>query len=81
MTIKELEQTLQIPRATIRFYEKEGLINPERKGNSYREYSNGDIAILKKTIILRKLGFSVSDIKEFLNNEVDFQEILEKNIL
>lgn len=81
MTIKELEQTLEIPRATIRFYEKEGLINPKRKGNSYREYSESEVAVLKKTIILRKLGFSVSDIKEFLYDEVDFQKLLGKNIL
>ena len=81
MTIKELEQVLEIPRATIRFYEKEELINPERKGNSYREYSDSDVAILKKVIILRKLGFSISDIKGFLNDEVDFQKLLEKNIL
>ena len=81
MTIKELEQVLDIPRATIRFYEKEELINPERKGNSYREYNDSDVATLKKIIILRKLGFSISDIKAFLHNEVDFQTLLEKNIL
>ncbi len=80
MTIKELEQVLEIPRATVRFYEKEELINPERKGNSYREYSDIDVATLKKIIILRKLGFSISDIKAFLHNEVDFQTLLEKNI-
>jgi len=40
MTIKELEQELEIPRATIRFYEKENLISPKRGANSYREYSN-----------------------------------------
>lgn len=81
MTIKELEQVLEIPRATIRFYEKEELINPERRGNSYREYSDSDVATLKKIIILRKLGFSVLDIKDFLNSKADFQELLEKNIL
>ena len=33
MTIKEVEQLLEIPRATVRFYEKEGLVNPSREGN------------------------------------------------
>lgn len=28
MTIKEVEQILNIPRATIRYYEKEKLIDP-----------------------------------------------------
>ena len=63
MTIKEVEQELEIPRATVRFYEKEQLISPVRNGNTYREYSDEDIATLKKVIILRKIGLSVSEIK------------------
>ncbi|WP_026518478.1 MerR family DNA-binding transcriptional regulator [Butyrivibrio sp. MC2021] len=31
MTIKEVEQLLEVPRATIRFYEKENLIKPVRE--------------------------------------------------
>ena len=63
MKIKEVEECLQVPRATIRFYEKEGLINPKKGENGYREYSDYDILILKKIIVLRKLGFSVADIE------------------
>ena len=33
MTIKEVEQILNIPRATIRYYEKEKLIDPHRIEN------------------------------------------------
>ena len=50
MTIKEVEQELDIPRATVRFYEKEKLINPLRNGNTYREYSDEDIVVLKKIL-------------------------------
>ena len=39
MTMKEVEQLLEIPRATVRFYEKEGLVSPERGGNGYRNYT------------------------------------------
>lgn len=39
MTIKELETILELPPATIRYYEQEGLIVPSRRENSYREYS------------------------------------------
>lgn len=81
MTIKEVEEQLGLPRATIRFYEKEELLTPRRSGNTYREYSEDDIAVLKKIIILRKLGFSVSEIKDFLEKNVPLQELLEKNIL
>lgn len=80
MTIKELEQQLEIPRATIRFYEKENLISPKRGANSYREYSDEDVVTLKKIIILRKIGLSVSDIKNLLDGTFSLQPMLEKNI-
>ena len=39
MTIHELETRIGLPRASIRFYEKEGLIAPKRLANGYRDYS------------------------------------------
>ena len=80
MTIKEVEEQLGLSRATIRFYEKEKLLVPKRNENTYREYSEADIVVLKKIIILRKLGFSVAEIKDFLEENVPLQELLEKNI-
>ena len=59
MTIKEVEQYLGVPRATIRFYEKEGLISPNRVENGYREYSTEDVAKLKK--ITEKLAECVNN--------------------
>lgn len=35
MTMKEVEQLLEIPRATVRFYEKEGLVSPVRVSDVY----------------------------------------------
>lgn len=58
MKINEVEKLLEIPKATIRFYEKEGLIIPQRNENSYREYSDEDVEILKKIIVLRKIWCS-----------------------
>lgn len=80
MTIKEAEQILGVPRATIRFYEKQNLIHPNRRGNSYRDYSKEDIAALKKIIIFRKLGLSVQEIKDLSDDSVLLQEAIEKNI-
>ena len=80
MTIKEVEEQLGLSRATIRFYEREKLLAPQRGGNTYREYSEDDVAVLKKIVVLRKLGFSVAEIKDFLEENVPLQELLEKNI-
>ena len=80
MTIKEVEQFLDIPRATVRFYEKEGLIAPSRKGNGYRDYSNDDVDKLKRIIILRKLGIPVSDIEGLFEGTKQMPEVLNRNI-
>ena len=80
MKIQELEKELNITRSNIRFYEKEGLINPPRKENGYREYGNEDIAKLKKIIIFRKLGISVADIKSIFEGTLSLQTAINNNI-
>lgn len=81
MTIKEIEEKLELSRATVRFYEKEGLISPKRSGNSYREYSDEDVAVLKKIVVLRKMGVAVSDINDYFDGVISLQELLECNVL
>ena len=80
MKINEVEKLLEVPRATIRFYEKEGLIHPQRNLNTYREYSDSDIELLKKIIVLRKIGVPVEDIKQMLNDALSLQAALSKNM-
>lgn len=80
MTIKEVEKVLDIPRATVRFYEKEGLIEPQREENGYRDYNDGDIDKLKKIIILRKIGIAVSDIEDIFDGVKAMPDVLADNI-
>ena len=80
MEIKEVENLLSVSRSNIRFYEKEGLINPERRGNNYQDYSGADIAMLKKIIILRKLGCSVDEIAALQAGELTLSDALDKNM-
>lgn len=81
MKIKELEEKLGIPRANIRYYEKEGLFSPERKENGYREYTEQDEKQLKTIVILRKLGTPVPQIKALLNGQAQLPEVLSENLL
>lgn len=55
MQVNEVENALGITRANIRFYEKEGLLNPARKENGYREYSDEDIEQLKRILFCENL--------------------------
>lgn len=81
MTIKEVEQCLEVPRATVRFYEREGLINPQRGENGYREYSEEDVMRLREIIIFRKLGMSITDIEDVLDGVKPLSEAVAENIV
>ena len=81
MTIKDVETLLDIPRATVRFYEKEGLISPTREGNGYRDYSDDDVEKLKKIIIFRKIGLSVEEINDLFDGAKTLEEVLDANIV
>ncbi len=81
MQINEVEKLLNISRANIRYYENEGLIEPERKENGYRYYSNADIAQLKRIIVFRKLGISIPEIKKLFDDEAPLDEVIKSNII
>ena len=80
MTIKDLEEYLIISRANIRYYEKEGLLSPNRKDNKYRDYNTEDLAKLQKIIVLRKLGISITDIKKIFDGSKELQEVIPEQI-
>jgi len=70
MTIKEVEKLTGLTAKAIRHYEKEGLINIGRNIlNSYRNYSEQDVVLLKKIKIFRYMDFSVEEIKQILQME------------
>ena len=76
MQIRDLECKAGLDRATIRFYEKEGLIVPKRKENGYREYSDDNLVHLLKIGLLRQLGMSLDTIKGIQQECVDFNQAL-----
>lgn len=80
MEIKDVENLLSVSRSNIRFYEKQGLLEPERGKNNYRNYSDADIAMLKKIIVLRKLGFSVDEISAMQKGELLLTDAVKENI-
>lgn len=68
-SIKEVASLLGINANKIRFYEKKGLINPERgEENEYRYFSDEEVIKLHSILLYRALGLSVKDIEELLKN-------------
>ncbi len=81
MTIREVEQCTGLPKQTIRYYEKEGLLHPTRQeGNAYRNFSEEDVRTLKLIKVFRKLDFPLATVKQMLQGETDLQLALEEQI-
>lgn len=76
MTIKELETSLGMTRANIRFYEQEGFLAPARGANNYRIYSEEDVETLRKLKLLRQLGLPLDTIKQVQRGELGLDAAL-----
>ncbi|HBM4486216.1 TPA: MerR family transcriptional regulator, partial [Listeria innocua] len=61
---------------TIRYYEKNGLLDVKRSENSYREYGEDDEEKIKLILVMKYSGFSIKEIKELLslNNELVLED-------
>jgi len=74
-TISELADSFRITPRTIRFYEDQGLLSPRRDGLN-RVYSHRDRARLTLICRGKRLGFSLAEIKDFLDlYDVDDRQI------
>lgn len=62
-SISDLADEFDITTRTIRHYEDEGLLSPTRQGQK-RLYTNQDRIRLKLTLRGKRLGFSLSNIRE-----------------
>jgi DNA-binding transcriptional MerR regulator len=67
MTIGKLAAAEGVGVETVRFYQRRGLLStPERRGSTYREYSEADRARLVFIRRARDLGFTLGEIAELL---------------
>jgi DNA-binding transcriptional MerR regulator len=65
-TVTELAEELGMTARAVRFYEDKGLITPQRAGTT-RVYSARDRARMILILRGKRLGFSLSTIKEYLD--------------
>jgi DNA-binding transcriptional MerR regulator len=65
-TVTELGRDLGVTARTIRFYEDKGLISPRRAGNT-RVYTHRDRARMILILRGKRLGFSLREIKDYLD--------------
>lgn len=70
MTITELGHALGVPASTLRFWEDEGLVSPDRValgGTSARVYRTAAIRDARITAELRAAGYRIPAVREFLD--------------
>jgi DNA-binding transcriptional MerR regulator len=65
-SVSQLASQLHVTARTIRFYEDKHLISPQRAGTT-RVYTHRDRARLMLILRGKRLGFSLKEIKEFLD--------------
>jgi DNA-binding transcriptional MerR regulator len=83
-TISDLAREFDVTTRTIRFYEDEGLLSPERQGQA-RIYSPRDRVLLKLILRGKRLGFSLAECRELFDlykpeegNITQLQRMLDK---
>lgn len=64
-TITELTREFGISTRTLRFYEDEGLIHPERRGRT-RLFRASDRRIIQNILRGRRIGFTIAEIREII---------------
>ena len=68
LSIQQLSTELNIPKPTLRFWEKEfeGILLPMRTNGGQRRYASEHISVIKKIRRLKKDGLSLIEIKKKL---------------
>lgn len=69
--IGEMSEILGVSTDTLRFYEKKGILNPKKKQNRYRYYTEEDIKNFMWILYNRKLNFSLDEISGWKGQDSD----------
>lgn len=62
-SIQEVSRILGIPKDTLRYYDRIGIVSPSREDNRYRRYSNDDLIDLMNIQIMQYADFSLDEIR------------------
>ena len=71
-SIQQLSTKLNIPKPTLRFWEKEfeGILQPLRTNGGQRRYAPEHVSVIKEIQNLKRAGLSLVEIKRKMGNEL-----------
>jgi DNA-binding transcriptional MerR regulator len=67
MRIGALEDATGVSRRLLRYYEEQGLLRPTRLANGYRDYSEADVATVRRIRLLLAAGLPTAVINPILD--------------
>jgi len=74
MTIQSFSERTGLPASTLRYYEKEGLLQPShRADNGYRYYREDQVPSALKIHTLRQAGIGLSEIRHYFAADAEAQ--------
>ena len=76
--IKQVEELVGITSKNIRFYEDQGLLQPKRTENGYRDYGIAEVETLKRIKLFRKIGVPLEEIHMVFQEKKSIEDCLEK---
>lgn len=82
MRIGEIAEKTGLNISNIRFYEKKGLIGPDREEESkYRNYTDEDLKRLKQIILYRKMDLPVETIGKIFQGQLTSEDALQQQLI
>ncbi|MEU2656033.1 MerR family transcriptional regulator [Streptomyces sp. NPDC007325] len=76
MFIGELSHRTGVSTRSLRYYEQQGLLRPQRRASGYREFDESDVAAVRRVRILLAAGLNTDLIREVLPCMADEGSIL-----
>ena len=69
LTVKRLADLADVTNDTVRYYTRLGMLEPTRHpDNNYKLYSNADSKRLRFIVSAKRIGFSLTEIQQLLDN-------------
>lgn len=65
--ISQVAEKFNLEPHTIRYYEKEGILSPQKTEKGIRSFTNSDLDQLEMVCCLKSTGMSIKDIKKYFD--------------
>lgn len=79
-TISQIAQRFGVEPHTLRFYEKEGILHPQRTPSGIRTYSEEDVVQMEVAMCLKSTGMPLKEIKRYFDLVAQGDDTLDQRL-